>query len=681
MKKTLTFITFFLFLTMQSSGFTSKNNRPNSILYLNNRSPLVEKNYLALPLGEIEASGWLKEQLMRMANGMTGKLDVIYEHVMGERNAWLGGDGDAWERGPYWIDGLLPLAYILDDQSLKHKVSLWVERILSSQEDNGFFGPKIDRKFEEGLQRNNSRDWWPRMVVLKVMQQYYSATRDVRIIKFLTNYFRYQLETLPNTPLGRWTFWAEQRGGDNLLIVYWLYNITGDEFLLELGDLIHRQTVDWTSIFLEKDHLFRQNSLHCVNLAHGFKAPIVYYQKSRDSTHIKAVHHALNVIRNTFGFPTGLWAGDEMLQFGDPTQGSELCTAVEMMYSLEEMLQITGDTRWADLLERIAFNVLPTQVTAAYDARQYYHQVNQIAVTHEYRNFSTPQEMTANLFGTLSGFPCCTSNMHQGWPKFTQNLWYATSDKGIAALSYAPSVVRVNIADGIRIKIEEETAYPFEEKIRFKITLLDQTVSSALFPFHLRIPSWCKQPQILVNGTTVKTDTVNGISIIQRTWKNGDVVELKLPMHVNVTYWYDNAAVINHGPLLYALKMEENWQKVKFEDKKKGQKFGEWYYEVTSESAWNFALPKKNLSLNQITDNFVVNRSTDIPKYPWSSTETPIVIKTKAHKIPRWKSYDGSTGPINFFSQKSDDIIKETEDIELIPYGCTTLRITEFPVR
>ena len=105
----------------------------------------------------------------------------------------------------------------------------------------------------------------------------------------MTNYFKYQLAELPKNPLGKWTFWAERRGGDNLMVVYWLYNITGDQFLLDLGELIHEQTFNWTDVFLNQDHLYRQNSLHCVNLGQGFKEPVIYYQQSGDKTNIDAV--------------------------------------------------------------------------------------------------------------------------------------------------------------------------------------------------------------------------------------------------------------------------------------------------------------------------------------------------------------------------------------------------------
>ena len=568
--------------------------------YLNNRQPLLQKDYIELPLGAIRAEGWMQEQLVRMKEGMTGHLDKVYEPVMGARNGWLGGDGDVWERGPYWIDGLLPLAYILNDEALKEMIKPWVEWTLASQKPDGYFGPDTDRTPEPGLQRDNARDWWPKMVMLKVMQQYYSATEDTRVLDFFTKYFKYQLAELPKTPLGHWTFWGEQRGGDNLMMVYWLYNITGDKFLLDLGELIHQQTFNWTDIFLNQDHLSQQHSLHCVNLGQGFKEPVVYYQQNKDPKQIEAVESAVRQIHNTIGLPTGLWGGDELLRFGRPTAGSELCTAVEMMYSLEEILEITGGVQWADYLERVAYNALPTQITDDYSARQYFQQFNQVQVTREWREFSTPHEDTDVVFGVLTGYPCCTSNLHQGWPKFVQNLWYATADNGIAALVYAPSNVKAKVANGIEVNIQEQTNYPFEETIQFNVSFADKKVKQAFFPFHVRIPAWCEQPVLKVNGKPVQTDACSGqIARVNREWKEGDVLTLELPMKVAVSRWYDNGAVVERGPLLYALKMDEKWVKKTMEPEKV-REYGEWYYEVTSDTPWNYALSSRLFDPNKI---------------------------------------------------------------------------------
>ena len=647
--------------------------------YLNNRQPLLQKEYMELPLGAIKAEGWMADQLQRMKDGMTGHLDNVYPQVMGERNGWLGGDGDVWERGPYWIDGLLPLAYILKDEELIAKIKPWIEWTLASQKEDGYFGPDTDRPYEPGLQRDNAHDWWPKMVMLKVLRQYHSATQDARVIDFFTKYFRYQLEKLPLTPLGHWTFWGEQRGGDNLMLVYWLYNITGDKFLLDLGELIHEQTFNWTDVFLHQDHLIRQHSLHCVNLAQGFKEPVIYYQQSKNPMQLKAMDVASKQIRNTIGLPTGLWGGDELLRFGKPTTGSELCTAVEMMFSLESILEITGDGHWADYLERVAYNALPTQVTDDYSARQYYQQFNQVRITREWREFSTPHEDTDILFGVLTGYPCCTSNLHQGWPKFVQNLWYATADNGLAALVYAPSEVTAKVADDVTVKVKEETSYPFDETLRFTFSYPGKKTQPAFFPFHVRIPAWCNEATITLNGQPVNADIYpGGITRISRTWNAGDVLEVTLPMEVSASRWYDSGAVIERGPLLYALKMDEKWAKKNMEAEKV-KSFGEWYYEVTSDSPWNYALSSKSISKDNIKASYVVEKSA-MKGYPWNVENAPVRIKAKARRLNNWTEARGSAGPIAFYTQQGDDMGDE-ESIELIPYGCTTLRIAEFPVR
>lgn len=645
-----------------------------------NRPPLSYKHYDQLPLGSIHAKGWMLEQLTRQKNGLTGHLDEVYALVCGPRNAWLGGDGDAWERGPYWIDGLLPLAYILDDSGLKEKVKPWIEHILTSQQENGQFGPTVDRPHEEGMQRDNAQDWWPRMVVLKILQQYYEATSDKRVIPFLTRYFRYQLETLPGKPLGHWTFWGQQRGGDNLQVVLWLYRQTGEPFLLELAELIHRQTLNWTGIFLYGDQLQRQLSLHCVNLAQGFKEPVVYYQLSGDKRQLEAMQSAVKTIRNTIGLPTGLWGGDELLRFGEPTAGSEFCTATEMMFSLESILEITGDVQWADYLERVAFNALPTQATDDFDARQYYQQTNQVAATLSWRQFSTPHDDTDVVFGILNGYACCLCNMHQGWPKLVQNLWYKTYDRGLAALVYGPSEINATVVDKDtrderRVCITEETSYPFSETIRMIVNLEKKNSRPVTFPLHLRIPQWCDQPVVTVNGTLVPVTINDGIVVEERAWKNGDVLTLTLPMPLRGSQWYGGGGVIERGPLVYALKIDEHWQKKTFGNRRG---FGEWYYEVTGSTPWNYGLPRR--AVDHPENYFSVNIAEAMPSYPWNVTNAPVTLRGKGLRMNDWTEVRGCCGPISYFTQQGRDWSIE-EPIELIPYGCTSLRIALFPIR
>jgi hypothetical protein len=644
--------------------------------YINNRAPLRANPYIELPMGAIKPQGWLLEMLLRQKTGATGNLDKLYPLVMGNRNGWLGGDGDQWERGPYWIDGLLPLAYILNDKELIAKTKPWIDWALQSQQPDGYFGPSKDYGHEPGVQRDNSRDWWPKMVMLKILKQYYSATNDARVIKLMTNYFKYQLKELPQKPLDHWTFWARYRGADNLMVVYWLYNITGDSFLLELGDLIHQQTFDYTNAFLKGEMLTQKGSIHCVNLAQGMKDPLIYYQHHPEEKYIDATNKGFDDIRKYNGMAHGLYGGDEALHGNDPTQGSELCSAVEMMFTLESILPVTGNIGYADHLEKIAFNALPAQVADDFLTRQYFQQANQVVATRHTRNFDVNHSGTDLCYGLLSGYPCCTSNMHQGWPKFTQNLWYATPDSGLAALIYAPNEIKAFVAGGTEIMIREETAYPFEESIRFTIAM-DKKLKSISFPFHLRIPQWCRNAMVKINGNSYQQYKSGEIAIIKRDWKPGDVVELQLPMHVFKTTWYENSTAVERGPLVYALKMKEEWKLVN--NTKDPIEYGESYYEVRPASDWNYGLIEG--AKDKMEESFKVIKVKDqVAAFPWNPENAPIEIKAKARRIPSWTIYNEMTGPIPYSITYGLETEKEVEEITLIPYGCTNLRITQFPV-
>jgi DUF1680 family protein len=671
--------------------------------YLQNRAPLQAKKYMELPLGSIQAEGWLLQQLELMRDGMTGHLDEWYPSVVGERNGWLGGDGDGWERGVYWLDGLVPLAWMLDDEDLKAKAMPWIEWALNSQTETGYFGPvpfKETPEAEPGLQKTNRQDWWPKMVMLKVLQQYYELTEDERVIDLMLNYFRFQLKELPNTPLDHWSFWANRRGGDNLMVVYWLYNLTGESFLLELGDMLHEQTFPWTEVFLnedcyqgaELDHLYPYNtnnrypfdrdlierlctrqlqSFHCVNFAQGIKQPMIRYQQDPDPKYLEAVSMALNDMAQFHGQPQGMYGGDEPMHGNDPTQGIELCSVVELMYSLEKMIAISGNPEFMDRLERIAYNALPTQVTDDFTSRQYFQQANQVMLTRHRHNFYEEDHhgQTDLCYGLLTGYPCCTCNLHQGWPKLVNHLWYATADGGVAAIVYGPCNLTTTVAGGSEVSIREETSYPFEDRIRFRIS----TAEEVNFPLHLKIPGWCTSPTISVNGKELEFEVADGMAVIDRSWQNGDLVELNLPMEVKLNRWVENSVSVERGPLVYVLKIGEEWSEVV-----NGDKYGN-FSEVRPTDPWNYGLLEAAI-LDPDQGFEIVHKTGSPGDYPWTLENAPLALRTKGKLIPDWELHREMAGPLPHSLPLKHLQGNEPDEITLIPYGCSTLRITEFPV-
>ena len=622
----------------------------------------VVVSYTELPLGSIKPEGWLREKLELQRDNISADMDETYPQVMGPDNGWLGGDGDQWERGPYWIDGLLPLAYILDDDALKAKVQPWIEWALASQGEDGNFGPRTDYERVKGIQRTNSLDWWPRMVVLKILQQHYNATGDERVLPFMERYFHYQLEALDEKPLDHWTFWSRFRHADQMNVALWLYRKTGDKKLLDLADKLHYQGFDFVKYFNEEG-ISAPGSIHCVNLAQGLKEPVVYWSATGQQHLLDATDKFFNDMPRFISYPTGMFGGDESLRDNDPTRGSELCSAVEFMYSLEEMMKITGNPFYAEYLERITFNALPTQMSKDFRLHQYFQQTNQISISYGEHNFSTMKQGTGNLMGFLTGYPCCLSNLHQGYPKFTQNLWLRTSDDGLAALAYSPCSVSAEVK-GVQVEIKEITSYPYEDCIRIEVNPSE----SLSFPMSLRIPSWSDNPQVKVNGEIQKEAKSGEIFKIDRKWDAGDVVELHFPMKMTTSRWFENSVAVERGPLVYALDVKGKWEmKINQEGDRKGQE----YWEVKPMAPWNYSLiqsdiidPEKAFIYNE--DGSISVRAVRVPHWVEVNGDTSQIPYTPIPCYGTYMSYGHETGPL--------------EVIRLIPYGETTLRIAQFPV-
>jgi uncharacterized protein len=673
----------FFVVFLATSSFVPERGNPY-YSEINAALTFVTPRFTELPLGTVLPAGWLLRQLQIMRDGTTGHLDEVYDKLKNS-NGWLGGTGDGWEETPYWLDGAVPLAYLLDDKALKEKVLRYINWTLDHQRPSGYFGPLTgtDRAGTPVSPENCTKgeDWWPKMVMLKVLQQYYSATKDPRVLPFMQKYFDYQLRTLKACPLGQWTEWAASRGSENILMAQWLYTLLQEPSLLELASLIESQSFPWSTWLGNRDwvieaaaHQNAENWMHRhgVNVSMGLKSPALNYQRTGDENYLRAQKTGYCDLMTLHGLPMGIFSSDEDLHGNDPGQGAELCAIVETMYSLEQSLAITGDVDYMDALERIAYNALPTQTTDDYNAKQYYQIPNQVQVKKGIFNFSLPMDrQMTNVLGMRSGYTCCLANMHQGWTKYATHLWYQTSEKGLAAVEYSPCRVTATVGNtNTGVLINEVTDYPFDENILFEIN----TSIPVDFPIQLRIPSWCHEAVVLLNGKELRRDHGGQMITINRTWQGGDKLTLQLSMEVRVSQWGSNSRAIERGPLVYALKLEERWEKG--HDESEGD-----YWCVFPVGDWNYGLIQKTVtdpaSSVKVTKTNPINRD-----FTWNLKHAPLELITQGRKIPSWQLVN-DVAPVPVTDRNGlfkGPVEGPVETITLVPYGFTKVRIVAFPV-
>ncbi len=630
------------------------------------RDPLGSEALVPLPLGTVMPAGWLRRQLQIQADGLTGHLDEFWADV-GHNSGWLGGAGESWERGPYFLDGLVPLAYLLKDERLIAKARPWIEWTLTHQDPDGRMGPV------------KNTDWWPNMVMLKALTQYQEATGDARVVPFMQRYFAYHLAHAKERPLHEW---AAVRWADELVSVLWLYNRTGDKSLVDLAHVLHDQGTDWKRHFANfefrekttpetlgmtpgaglKDRAMRA---HGVNNAMALKTSVLWYLVSGDPSDRDAIHRALEVLDRYHGLPNGMFSADEHYAGLDPSQGTELCAVVEALFSLQHAIRVTGDAALADRVERIAFNALPATFTADMWAHQYDQQPNQVLCTLAKRGWST-NGPESNIFGIEPNFGCCTANMHQGWPKLVQSLWMATPEKGLAAVTYAPNEVRT-LVGGVPVTVIEDTEYPFRDTVRFTVT----PASAVSFPLMLRIPGWATDVSLTVNGQNVTASPTRGFARIDRQWKPGDTIVLRLPMTPRTSTWYRHSIAVERGPLVFSLRLGEDWKKLTTGmGKPAPPPAADW--EVHPTTPWNYGL----VTDSQGAPGTIKVRERAIGQFPFSPDGAPVELSVVGRRVPEWTLVNGSAGPL---PESPVTSAATDETLTLVPYGAAKLRVTAFP--
>ncbi len=628
--------------------------------YAGNRAPLAPNPLIKLPLGSVRPEGWLRSQLVRETTGFSGKLEQISQFCKFEGSAWTNPSGlgrNGWEELPYWLRGYFDLGYVLQDQTVIGHANRWVNAVLATQRPNGYFGSQSNLEGVSYSWNPRGLDLWPNMLMLFPLRALYEATGDKRVLPFMTRYFRWQM-TIPLEDFLS-ASWQKQRAGDNLDSIYWLYNRTGEAWLLDLARTNHERTDDWSGGIA---------SWHNVNFAECFREPGQFFQQAKDPRYLRASVRNYDTMRALYGqTPGGGYGADENARpgFNGPRNGTETCAWVEMMYSDELLAGITGDPVWADRAEDIAFNSFPASMTPDLKGLHYITSPNQVQLDRA--NKAPMIDNSGDQFRyNPYAYRCCQHNAAFGWPYYSEYLWMATRDNGIAAVLYAPSEVKAKVGDGVEVKLTEASTYPFQESVAIAL----DAARPVAFPLTLRVPGWCDKPAVTVNGKPLPTPRdARGWLVVERTWSKGDKVRLELPMRIGVREWKTNRGTVSvsRGPLTYSLKIGERWVREGGTDDFPAQ-------EVYATTPWNYGLV---VNLQNPAESFEVVKTGKLADQPFAADGAPIALRAKGRRIPQWKlEPNGLVGEVQPGPVRTSEPL---EEIALVPMGGARLRISAFP--
>ena len=745
--------------------------------YIVNRVPLQQTAYVHLPPGAVRARGWLEDQLRIQADGVTSYLWSAFAYPFSDSNP------------PYHQEGVVSLALVLgDNPRLSSLAKAYVDRQLSFERNE-----------------TNRVLTFANACIMHFMAEYQEATGDPRIVTWMREWYRRAGTFVPEEH-----YWQHQGSHEHLGPIYWLYNRTGDPELLEQAKKIvvrektppelwkrgdfdkhHDSTLPGWKVpgiddialgFLQFPDL--KTTTHGVMTAWRMKYPVLYWQQQPEETYRQAYYEGTKRLDQWFGQIAGRYAAHENFPAQatgrKPTHGTEMCNSVQYAYSMENILEILGDPAAADRIEALAYNVWPGQMSADMWCNQYDTQSNQVVANVANRGFDNSP--WASVYGFSANWACCLAGKHQAWPRLVKSMWMATHDNGLIALVYGPSEVTAKVGSkGQTVTVTQETEYPFDGKIKFTI----KTSQAVEFPFSLRIPAWAKGASVKTIGAKAAPPTGETVTFKQQ-WKNGDVVELDLPMPLQVEERFNGAAAIRRGPLYFSLRIGSDYRECLWKSpctreghllakpwrEKTGFPLYDW--EIYPTTPWNYALkldrnhPEASLKLvrNPIgkmpfggrgepviikvpeDDSARVQRAPfkaeisyalphpaeatlKIEGNPWPATfkeanndrpfgwlidttsemfkawpqfplkgpkrvgferitlkqDEPLILKAKARLVPEWKLLEGKNPASGKMVPAMADVTPQSPvvsnepevEVELVPFGCTRLRITEFP--
>lgn len=604
--------------------------------------------YNQFNLNEIKPTGWLLEQLKLQASGQAGNLDKIWPDV--RDSEWIGGEAEGWERVPYWLDGFIPLAYLLDDEDMKKRTDKYIYGILERQQEDGWICPSDNKPKEQ-------YDVWAFFLIGKVLALYCEFTNSECAEKGLYKAMKCLYDHLQSGKIKLFR-WGEYRWFECFIPLSYLYQKYNESWMIELANILKSQGADYRDY---KEHWKKPLNkwtlyTHVVNVAMMLKYEAVSCELL-GGEYCDYAEELWTILEEYNGTAVATFTGDECLSGKLNNQGTELCSVVELMYTCEVLYSLTGNNVWADRLEKIAFNALPATISDDMWTHQYDQQVNQIAcVKFPGKSHFRTNDSEAHLFGLEPHFGCCTANHGQGWPKLVLNS-YLKTDKGILAAFMLPTSLSTEMK-GAKVQIDAATEYPFRLGCEYTIS----TNKAVEFEFMIRIPSWVKS--VKINGEMVENQEY---ICVDKTWEGTESLNVEFYDEPHFVSRPNDLYVVEHGPLVFALPIQTKLEMHEYEKDGVERRFPYCDYELYPESEWRYGFSDEVFEVCELEGD----------SYPFSSVNPRIALKTRMSRV-EWEYADGYDS-VSAVCPISNVAVSDFEEKLLIPYGCAKLRLTEMP--
>lgn len=613
---------------------------------------LKKRTFTYLKPAQIRPQGWLKRQLELQAQGLSGHLDKIWPDIRDSK--WIGGDREGWERVPYWLDGFIPLAWLLDDEDLKARAKKYVDAILERQQEDGWICPC-------GLKEREDYDVWAAFLICKVLTVYADCSGDDRIEQAVYDVLKQLLSHIACKSLFRW---GSARWFECLIPLWWLYERRPESWMIDLAYVLEGYGMDYEKMYhalsfeRPKAQRYWTFSNHVVNVAMALKSRAEMSRITGEDPDAFA-RFFYDRLMKEHGMPIGHFTGDECLSGTSPLQGSECCSVVEAMYSYEELLSIGGNPYWGDVLEQVAYNGLAATVSADMWTHQYVQMTNQVecSLLPEEKIPFNSNGADAHNFGLEPNFGCCTANFNQGWPKLALSGVMASKD-GLVITVLEPLQVTA-VIQGVEVELTVDTQYPFRDQVRIGV----KTKEPVAFTLAVRLPGFAESARIRTGEGTF-AGTPGSFYEIHKIWSEAETLEVSFSFAVKFADRPSGMKVLKRGPLVYALPVAARYVKEEYVRDGVERKFPYCDYRIYPTEEWAFGFGNGQIAVQYA----------DMPDMPFDREHPPVMLE--AEMVPlEWKKEGG------LCAEKPESVSPAGQPVKkrLYPYGCTTLRMTELP--